>query len=125
MRKISELLRDDRAEAIQLAERLDAMSWGLFFVWIGVAFLADIGLGAGLLGVAIIILGQEAARSYFKLPLDGFWLVVALIFLVGGIWEFLNVEMPLVPVLLIVAGVLLLASALIGKRLTKSKISSE
>jgi hypothetical protein len=32
-----------------VAHKLDAAAWGLFFVWAGVALIADVGWGLGLL----------------------------------------------------------------------------
>ena len=43
---------------------LDAVGWGVFFIWIGVAFLADLGWGVGFIGVGLIILGALVARIY-------------------------------------------------------------
>ncbi|MDH4264254.1 MAG: hypothetical protein OEW45_01330 [Deltaproteobacteria bacterium] len=51
-----------------LNKKLDAAAWGLFFIWTGIAFLADVGWGAGLLGVGIITLGAQVARRY-----SGLW----------------------------------------------------
>jgi hypothetical protein len=38
-----------------LHKKLDAVGWGSFFIWIGVAMLFNVGWGAGLLGVGVII----------------------------------------------------------------------
>ena len=95
-----------------VAHRLDAAGWGLFFVWVGIALMADIGWGIGLLGVGVITLGGQIARRSFGLALEGFWVVVGLLFLLGGIWELLGVPFGLVPLLLMVAGVALLFSAM-------------
>jgi hypothetical protein len=107
------------AERRDLAHKLDAAGWGLFFIWIGIAFLADFGTSVGLLGVGIIILGEQAARYYFNLKLQGFWVVVGVCFLVGGLWELVAVKLPLVPILLIVAGLAILVSIVRGIHLTK------
>ena len=45
---------------------LDAVCWGVFFIWIGVAILADLGWGVGLIGVGLIILGVLVAREYLS-----------------------------------------------------------
>ena len=95
----------------ELSKKLDAIGWGLFFVWIGFALLLDVGWGIGLLGVGIITLGEQAARRYFGIGLDGFWVVVGLLFLVGGMWELAEIQFSMVPFLLIVAGAAVLASA--------------
>lgn len=104
----------------EIEHRIEAIAWGLFFVWVGVAFLANVSDGVGLLGIGIITLGAQAVRSYYKLKLEGFWLVVGTCFVVGGLWEFINPGIALVPVLLIIAGVALLYSVWSRSR-SKSK----
>jgi uncharacterized membrane protein len=94
-----------------LVRKVDAAAWGLFFIWIGVALLAGLTWGIGLLGVGIITLGTQLARKSFGLGIEGFWIAVGLIFLAGGVWELLSVRIGLVPIVLIVAGVALLLSA--------------
>lgn len=106
-------------EQRDLANKLDAVGWGLFFIWIGIAFLTDVDVGVGLLGVGVITLGMQAVRQYFKLKLKGFWVVVGLFFLAGGLWELFAVKLPLVPILLIMAGLILLVSVAGGKHLIK------
>jgi hypothetical protein len=49
-----------------LNQKIDAAGWGVFFIWIGVAVLADVGWGVGLIGVGVIILGGLAAREYLS-----------------------------------------------------------
>lgn len=104
------------SEQKRLAEKLDAAGWGLFFVWLGIVLLMNISFGVGLIGVAIIVLGEQAIRRYFGLKLEGFWLIVGLILGVGGSWELLGVELALVPVLLIVAGLLILFKKVLPRR---------
>lgn len=102
-----------------LIKKLDAIGWGLFFIWIGAAFLADVGWGAGLLGVGIITLGGQVTRKYFGLPLEKFWIVVGSLFALLGIWEWANVRVGeiaipggLMPIVSIVVGAGLIISAL-------------
>jgi len=94
----------------ELNQKLDAAGWGLFFLWMGIALLADAGWGVGLLGVGIITLGGQAARRYFGIGLDGFWVVVGVLFLAGGFWELAEIQFYMVPFLLILAGIAVLAS---------------
>lgn len=98
-----------------LIRKLDAAAWGLFFIWIGVAWLANVGWGVGLLGVGIITLAGQGARKFLALEVEGFGLVVGLLFALGGIWELFSIRVDFVPVLAIVAGALLLVSALTGR----------
>ena len=95
-----------------VAHKLDAAAWGLFFVWVGVALIAHIGWGLGLLGVGVITLGGQLARKYFSLTVERFWVVVGLLFVLGGVWELLGLQFSLVPILLIVSGVALLLSTM-------------
>lgn len=92
------------------ASQLDAVGWGLFFIWVGVAWFADLGLGISLLGIAVITLGVQLLRRLLRYDVERFWVVVGLLFALGGAWELMAIERPLVPVLLIVAGIIILGS---------------
>jgi len=87
-----------------VGKRLDAASWGLFFIWVGASLLMDVGWGVGLIGVAAIILFEQTARRYFGLRLEIFWVAFGVLFFLGGIWELFQVQVGLAPILLIVAG---------------------
>ncbi len=97
-----------------VTHRLDAAVWGLFFLWVGLALVTDIGWGVGLIGVGGITLAGQLARKYFSLPVEGFWVAVGLTFALGGVWEMMGLQFGLVPVLLIVAGLALLFAAVRG-----------
>ena len=101
------------------AKKLDTIGWALFFIWVGIAFLVDFGDGIGLLGVGIITLGVQIARRHYDLKLEGFWIVVGLLFMIGGLWELVETKLPLVPILLIIAGLLVLVSTFIGGKKIK------
>ncbi len=98
-----------------LHKKLDAVGWGLFFIWTGVAVLFNVGWGWGLLGVGIITLGAQTARKYFGLKLERFWVAVGFFFVLAGVWELLDFQLGLLPILCIAAGVALVVSTLIGK----------
>ncbi len=104
------------SERDTLARQLDAASWGLFIVWIGVALLANIGWGWGLLGVAAIVLGGAAIRKARGLPVHGFWVAVGIILLVCAFWELFAVSWPLIPLVLIGFGLMVLFGAFRGPR---------
>lgn len=60
---MSVLAHDQPKEnALPVVKKLAAVGWGLFFIWIGIAFLADVGWGMGLLGVGVIALGTQQPR---------------------------------------------------------------
>ena len=54
------------AQRKKMGRKLDAVGWGLFFIWIGIAVLAEVGWGVGFLGVGLIILGGVVAREYLS-----------------------------------------------------------
>jgi hypothetical protein len=54
------------AQRKRLDRKLDALGWGLFFIWMGIAVLADVGWGVGFLGLGLIILGSLGAREYLS-----------------------------------------------------------
>jgi hypothetical protein len=95
------------------AHKVDAVAWGVFFIWIGMALLANRGWGIGLLGAGILILAKQTARMYMALALEMFWVLVGAFFVMGGVWELLSVHVSLMPIVCIVAGVALLISALV------------
>lgn len=65
-----------------------------------------------LLGVGVITLGVQGMRMSFGLTVEGFWLLVGLLFALGGVATLFQVNLPVLPVVLVAAGLLLLASAL-------------
>ncbi|UCE35104.1 MAG: hypothetical protein JSV55_04315 [Deltaproteobacteria bacterium] len=103
----------------ELAGKLAAVSWSLFFIWIGIILLMKIGTGIGLLGVGVITLGAQVARKYFNLKLEPFWVVVGLLFVLGGLWGLFDAKLPLVPIVFIAAGLALLVSTIRGKHLMR------
>lgn len=105
-----------------LAGRLEAVGWGCFFIWVGVALLADLSWWVGLLGVGVIALGGQAARKYFGLKVEGFGLVVGIIFVAWSLWELLKIQfggvlLPggLLPIGAIVVGIVLVVRALLRR----------
>lgn len=102
-----------------LAGRIDAFGWGLFFIWAGIAFLADVGWRLGILGVGVIALGAQAARRYLGLTVDLFGLGMGLAMVAWGAWGFvqprvgvLEVSGAFWPALFIAVGLVLVVRAL-------------
>jgi hypothetical protein len=94
----------------RIANRLNAVGWGLFFIWMGVSLLMDLSWGAGLVGVSAIVLLGQAARRSFGLRLEPFWVVAGGLFLLGGVWDLNNIDVDLLPIVLILAGGVLMLS---------------
>lgn len=101
-------------ESRMKARRVTTVGWGAFFIWLGLVLMLKAGTGLILLGVGIISLGMQVARKYIGLDSDGFWVLVAILFVVVGVWELFEVDLPLMSVFLIVVGLAFLVSALKG-----------
>jgi hypothetical protein len=116
---VDETMEDRRS----LTRTLDTVGWGVFFIWIGIALLVNVGWGIGLLGMGIIMLVAQMARLYFSLRMEGFGLVMGILFVVAGILDLLKVNLGqepipggLMPILSIVIGIVLVISAFLRKR---------
>lgn len=105
-----------RAQKSDLDRKLDGIGWGLFFVWVGMVMLMDLGSGVAMLGIGLITLGVQAARKLWDLKIESFWVVVGLVFFLSGVWSLFEAKMPLVPILLIVAGLAVLVTTFGRKR---------
>jgi len=109
--KMSEFIeRHDRASLF------DTIGWALFFIWVGVAWLMELGFGYGLLGVGVLTLGMQAARWVFGVKVEAFWVVIGVGFFAGGFWELWNIATPLIPIILIAVGI-----GLLGWRVMRSE----
>ncbi len=54
------------------------------------------------------MLGAQAARAYFKVRVERFWIFVGAIFALAGLWELYEVQQPLPALLLMLVGIVLL-----------------
>ncbi len=106
-------------EVRELTKKLTAVGWGLFFVWLGIALLFNASIGFILVGVGLITLGMQVARKYYGLASETFWVVVAVLFVVVGLWQILELRLSFMAVFLIVIGCALLVSALKGREPSK------
>lgn len=110
---------DQTSETEQVvAKTIERLGWGLLLIWVGIAFLANVGWGGGLVGVGVILLGAQAARAYYGLKIDRFGLALGVCFAVAGFSRLFDLQLDkapisgwLVPILFIVAGVAALVSA--------------
>ena len=107
------------SEKEALSKKLDAIGWAVFLIWVGFASLLDFGWAWGPIGVAVIILGATVVRWRLNLKIEGFWIVVGLIFLIGGLWELFGISWPLAPFLIIGCGLAILWGVFSGKNLVK------
>jgi hypothetical protein len=102
-------------EKSELARQLDSTARAIFVIWIGIAMLLAISWGWFLVGLGILILAEQLARSQMNIKIEGFWVAWGALFLVGGLWTVLNItSWPLAPIVLIVLGIVLLGKAIIS-----------
>lgn len=104
----------NKAESSDRESMLDAVGWAIFFIWVGVAWLAGAEFGFMLVSIGILALLVQAARWLFHVKVEGFWVLLGCGFFAAGYWELWNVGIPLAPIVLIVAGVGLLAWQFLG-----------
>lgn len=91
-----------------VGRRLDALGWGLFLVMIGGLWLVpeELGIpeGTWLVGTGLIILGISAVRRFNDLRVSGFWLFLGFLALGSGLADILGLDLPVFPILLVIAG---------------------
>jgi hypothetical protein len=102
-----------------LNRRLEALAWGAFFVWWGITELfPSLPEGMGAVGIGVILLGLNAARSWNGIPTSGFTTILGVLALAIGGLELarmvlrLPFELPVFAILLIVLGMILLGREL-------------
>ena len=106
----------------------ETIAWGMFFVWWGLTD-SDLGLipflpqGAGWIGIGLILLGLNAARSLNGIPASSFTTTLGILALaVGGlkltrsILGLPPIELSLFPILLVALGMTLLIHELLRVR---------
>ncbi len=103
------------SEPNERGRQVDSVAWAVFFIWVGVAMLAQIPWGWFLIGVAVLILAAEFARWQMGGKIEGFWVACGLVFLAGGLWNVLELPWPLAPILLILFGVAMLGKAVVRR----------
>ena len=104
-----DMLQGGRKHRSLRGARIDAVLWGLFFVWMGAIILwRDIPDGVGSLGIGAIVLGGASARRLAGVTVSLYWLVIGGVFILAGIGGLLRIDLPFLAIALIVCGVLLL-----------------
>jgi len=103
-------------ENTDLDRRVDSGTMGVFLLLLGTGLLLGIGWGAGLIGVGIILLVEQAVRRHLAVNFDWFWVGVGLVSVFCGISMLLGANFSLVPIIIMVIGVSLIASAAKGKQ---------
>ncbi len=107
----------------RLNRSFEVAAWGALFIWWGITELVKfMPNGSGAIGIGLILLGLNAARSFNKIPVSAFTTALGILALVWGGLELagavlsLPFELPVFAILLIVLGVIVLSRELIGNR---------
>ena len=105
--------------AQKLHRNLEEITWGTLLIWWGITELAgSLPDGTTALGMGLILLGVNGARSLKGIPTNGFGVTIGILALVWGGLELagaffsLPFELPVFAILLIVLGVTVLAREL-------------
>ena len=92
----------------ELEQRLDAVGWGLFLLMLGGLWLAPeewgIPEGTWLIGTGVIVLGLLLVRYLNRLRVSGFWVFLGALALGSGLASVLGLDLPVFPILIILAG---------------------
>ncbi len=106
-----------------LNRSIETVAWGAFFIWWGITELfPSLPHGLGAVGIGLILLGLNAARSRNGIPTSGFTTTLGILALVLGGLELagpvlrLPFELPVFAILLIMLGVTVLGRSLIQNR---------
>lgn len=94
-----------------LVSTMDKAGLGLFLVWAGIAFWLGL-VGWGLIGAGVIALGDQAVRKCLRIKVEGSWVFVGALLVLAGAEKQFGPELPLPPILLIIAGIAILLSLL-------------
>ncbi len=97
------------------SRQIDSGAWAVFFIWVGIAMVAEVPWSWFLVGVGVLILGAQIVRRQSNLKVDRFFVVVGLIILAAGVWDLLALPWPLMPLILIALGGYLLWKTLLPR----------
>ncbi len=105
-----------------LNRNLEAIAWGVFFLWWGIAELKIMPHGVGNIGIGLVLLGLNAARALNAIPTSGLSITLGILMFVYGGLELartvfqLSFTLPTFAILLIVLGMVVLARAYVRRQ---------
>jgi len=94
---------------------------GVALIWLGIVWVANVAVGIGLLGVAVIVFADQALRLRRGLKAKSFGLRLGLVFAAVGGLSLAGTPLPPAPFLLILGGCALLLSLLVRGGLLESE----
>jgi len=116
----------------KLSRNYDAIAWGAIFVWWGVLELIKlVPPGVWALGIALILLGVNFARSRNGLRVKHFSIGIGILALVWGGLEFvfsafsLPIKLPAFEISLLVIGAFIILDALLSPKNNRSEVQND
>jgi hypothetical protein len=103
------------AQKRTLNKRLEAVGWGLFFIMIGGLWLVPgevLPEGTWLIGVGVIMLGLNLARYMNGIKMSWFTIVLGVLALAAGLGDYVGVELPLIPIVIVLVGLSIIVGVL-------------
>ena len=111
-----ENVQEDEKQALN--KRLETIGWALFLIMIGcIAFVPDEQVPEGVwsIGVGLIMLGLNAARYFNGIKMSTFTIILGSLALLTGVGDLAGLNLPDLPILLILIGAYLIIRPLIEK----------
>ncbi|NIR01077.1 MAG: hypothetical protein GTN78_12900 [Gemmatimonadales bacterium] len=109
---------DQEARKTELGRRLDAMGWGLFFLMLGGVWLSpgqwipgDKRVMAAAIGLGVILIVMSIVRCLCAVRSSIGAMVLGVLILAWGVAGFHGTDLPFFPILFLLIGVGIIASA--------------
>jgi phage shock protein PspC (stress-responsive transcriptional regulator) len=102
---------------------LTALAWGLFFILVGGAWIygetyrVDTGTIIAI-GVGLILIGLNLARSSTGIRMSKFSLALGILALLIGLARYYGMKLDVIPLIIILIGLFIVAEALARKKAT-------
>lgn len=117
--EVKVVISPEEQEKRALNKRLENAAWGLFLVMLGCIWLIPeerVPQDAWLLGAGVILLGLNAIRYLKGIRPSGFTLFLGALGVMLGIGGLLGVELPVIPILIILLGLSMVVGPLLKKK---------
>ena len=118
----------DRPVDCRQGKRIDDIALALVLIMTGGLWLAPKAMfpeGTWLAGLGLILLGLNAARRIRGIKMSGFGIIVGGVALAAGASRIAGLDLPVVPVLLVVLGVALVVKAASAHERTEGMTGAE
>ena len=109
----------EEKEKRALNKRLESAAWGLFLVMLGLIWLVPdnkVPQDAWLLGAGVILLGLNGIRYLKGIRPSGFSVFLGVLGVLLGIGGLLDLDLPVVPILVILVGLSMIGGTVFKKR---------